>query len=127
VSNLITPLRCEGRRLTSVLRSEQFAAGYFAGQDDSSGYTLLVEFEKKDKVNTTLAPFSLCANANDSTLYEFGTAQAQRWADTYTRSTIDRFHTMTNVIFNSTDIIDMQETCAYEASRGRGVALSTMN
>ncbi|KAI0305486.1 phosphoglycerate mutase-like protein [Multifurca ochricompacta] len=110
----------QGRSLLLVLRNIfqphflQFAAGFFGVQTFSSSYHQLIEIEAPG-LNTTLAAYDQCANANNE-IGGFGPAQATKWAAIYTGSTIKRLQRfISGVNLTATDIVAMQQSCAYES------------
>jgi hypothetical protein len=107
--------------LTSVLRSIQFAAGFFGVQAYSTSYHQLIEVEAP-QINTTLAPYEQCPNANNA-IAGYGTVQASKWLGLYTGSIVQRLQPFIDgVTLDATDIFAMQQLCAYEASRKTDVA-----
>ncbi|KAI0302585.1 phosphoglycerate mutase-like protein [Russula brevipes] len=110
------------RMLDSAL---QFAAGFFGVQEYSTSYHQLIEIESPG-FNSTLAPYYQCPNANNA-IGGFGAVQAGKWASTYTVPIIKRLQPfISGVNLTATDIVGMQQTCAYEACREilpRSVAL----
>jgi hypothetical protein len=93
----------------------QFAAGFFGVQKFSTSYHQLIEIESSG-FNTTLAPNEQCPNANNA-IGGFGVTQSSIWAANYTVPTIKRLQPfISGVNLTATDIIAMQQACAYEAS-----------
>ncbi|KAI0302587.1 histidine phosphatase superfamily [Russula brevipes] len=84
----------------------QFAAGFFGVQEYSTSYHQLIEIESPG-FNSTLAPYYQCPNANNA-IGGFGAVQAGKWA-----STLQPF--ISGVNLTATDIVGMQQTCAYES------------
>jgi hypothetical protein len=114
VRGFIKHTRCNARRL-SLLHSLQFAAGFFGVQKFSTSYYQLIEIEASG-FNTTLAAYDQCPNANNA-IAGFGTTQATKWAAIYTPPIIQRLQQfISGVNLTATDIIAMQQTCAYEVS-----------
>jgi hypothetical protein len=108
----------------TILHSLQFAAGFFGVQEYSTSYHQLIEIESPG-FNSTLAPYYQCPNANNA-IGGFGAIQAGKWASTYTVPIIKRLQPfISGVNLTATDIVGMQQTCAYEACR-ENVAPSTV-
>jgi hypothetical protein len=102
--------------LTPVLRSIQFAAGFFGVQEYKTSYHQLIEVEAP-QINTTLAPYEQCRNANNA-IAGYGTVQASKWLSLYTEGIIKRLQPfLDGVTLESTDIFAMQQLCAYEVCR----------
>jgi hypothetical protein len=100
---------------SNFLHSLQFAAGFFGVQKFSTSYHQLIEVEAPG-INSTLAPYEQCPNANNG-IGNFGSTQASKWAAIYTAPTIERLQpNISGVNLTATDIIAMQQSCAYEAS-----------
>ena len=96
-----------------MLRSLQFAAGFFGVQSYQTSYHQLIEIESPG-FNSTLAPYDVCTNANGA-IASFGTTQANAWAEVYTAPSIQRLSKfITGFNLTSSSIIAMQMTCAYE-------------
>jgi len=92
----------------------QFAAGFFGVQEYSTSYHQLIEVESSG-FNGTLAAYDVCPNANNA-IGSFGTTQAAKWAKIYTPPIIQRLQPfITGVDFSTTDIVAMQQICAYES------------
>lgn len=67
-----------------------------------------------DGFNNTLAPYDTCTNANNA-VAQFGTAQAVKWAEIYLQAPLKRLAPLVKgVNLTLTDVLSMQETCAYE-------------
>ena len=117
----LAKLGCDARTLTFVLRSVQFAAGFFGVQAYSTSYHQLIEIEAP-QINSTLASYDSCPNANNA-IGGFGSVQATKWANDYTGPIIERLQPfISGVTLEATDIVDMQQLCAYEASPEKNVA-----
>lgn len=117
----LVKLDCGPRTLTFVLRSVQFAAGFFGVQAYSTSYHQLIEVEAP-QINSTLAAYYRCPNANN-VIGGFGSVQATKWANDYTGHIIKRLqHSLSGVTLEATDIVSMQQLCAYEASPEKNVA-----
>lgn len=112
--------RCDAL-LTFVLLSVQFAAGFFGVQTYSTSYHQLIEVETS-QINSTLAPYDNCPNANNA-IGGFGSVQAAKWANVYTGPIIKRLQPfLSGVTLEATDIVSMQQLCAYEVSPEKNVA-----
>ena len=117
----LVKLGCDARALTFVLRSVQFAAGFFGVQAYSTSYHQLIEVEAPE-INSTLASYYRCTNANN-VIAGFGSVQAAKWANVYTGPIIKRLqHFISGVTLEATDIVSMQQLCAYEVSPEKNVA-----
>ena len=104
-----------------MLRSIQFAAGFFGVQTYSTSYHQLIEVEAP-QINSTLAAYYRCPNANNA-IGGFGSVQATKWANDYTGPIIKRLQRfLSGVTLEATDIVAMQQLCAYEASPENNVA-----
>jgi len=103
------------------LRSLQFAAGFFGVQEYSTSYHQLIEVESSG-FSSTLAASEVCPNANNA-ISSFGTTQATKWANIYTPPIIQRLQNYLNgVDLTATDIVAMQQICAYEVSSKKTVS-----
>lgn len=95
--------------------SLQFAAGFFGVQSYQQSYYQLIEVEETG-INNTLAAYDRCPNANNA-IGNFGANQSALWAAQYTSPTIKRLQSyISGVNLTATDIIAMQQLCAYEVS-----------
>ncbi|KAA1471753.1 phosphoglycerate mutase-like protein [Dentipellis sp. KUC8613] len=91
----------------------QFAAGFFGVQSYQTSYHELIEIEA-DGFNSTLAPYDQCANANNN-ISALGGIMSSKWAAIYTVPTVKRLSkSIKGVNLTATDIIAMQQACAYE-------------
>ncbi|KAI0001359.1 phosphoglycerate mutase-like protein [Russula compacta] len=91
-----------------------FAAGFFGVQTYAASYHQLIEIEASG-FNSTLAPYDQCPNANNA-IGNFGVIQSTLWAEKYTVPIIKRLQSfISGVNITATDIIGMQEACAYES------------
>lgn len=89
---------------------------------DPVGYSLLLgssEFSSTPRAitnfNTTLAPYEQCPNSNLANVGQLGNAKAAEWAAVYTSSIIKRLSGfLDGVNLTSSDIVAMQDMCAYE-------------
>ncbi|KAI0316502.1 phosphoglycerate mutase-like protein [Amylostereum chailletii] len=92
----------------------QFAAGFFGVQQYQTSYHQLIEVEAGG-FNSTLAPYDDCTNAN-SQVAAIGGTVSNEWAAKYTVPTIKRLQKyIRGVNFTTTDVIAMQQLCAYES------------
>ena len=64
--------------------------------------------------NNTLAPFGNCVNANNA-INSFGSVQSNAWAEVYLAPTLKRLSPLLKGFnLTTTDLIAMQQLCAYE-------------
>ncbi|KAI0266664.1 phosphoglycerate mutase-like protein [Gloeopeniophorella convolvens] len=101
----------EDRMVDSAL---QFAAGFWGVRDAPTSYHQLIEIEA-DGFNSTLAPYDNCNNSNNA-IADLGPQMANKWAAIYTAPTVKRLQSfIKGVTLTPTDIVGMQQTCAYES------------
>ncbi|KIM66301.1 hypothetical protein SCLCIDRAFT_7973 [Scleroderma citrinum Foug A] len=100
----------EDRMVDSALN---FAAGFFDIRTYENDYHQEILIEA-DNMNNTLAPYSVCPNAN-ADIGDFGSTQSDKWNKIYLRSARSRLQAMING-YNLTigDLFNMQSLCAYE-------------
>ncbi|VDB95974.1 unnamed protein product [Peniophora sp. CBMAI 1063] len=102
----------EARMVDSAL---QFAAGFFGVQSYQTSYHQLIQIEE-DGFNSTLAPYYDCPNSNLDDNGYLGYIKAAEWADVYAPPIIERLSGyLDGVNLTSTDIVAMQDLCAYES------------
>lgn len=90
-----------------------FAAGFFGVQEYQKDYHQFIMVEN-DGQNDTLAPYFNCPNTGNN-VFNFGSAQAAKWAQIYLAPTLKRLSPMLKRFnFTATDLISMQQLCAYE-------------
>ena len=94
----------------------QFAAGFFGVQQYTTSYHQLIQIEQNG-FNSTLAPFAQCPNSNVANIGQLGLAKTAEWANVYTPPIIKRLSKLIyGVNLTSSDVVAMQDLCAYEVS-----------
>ncbi|KAA1471726.1 phosphoglycerate mutase-like protein [Dentipellis sp. KUC8613] len=102
----------EARMIDSALN---FAAGFFGVQQFAESYHQLIEIEQEG-FNSTLQPGNVCPNSGNS-IGEFGGVQSSKWSAIFTPPIIKRLSWfITGVNLTTSDIIGMQQACAYETN-----------
>jgi hypothetical protein len=96
-----------------------FAAGFFDIRSYQTDYHQEIIVEANG-FNNTLAPYETCSNANTDAIGNYGSTQAAKWAEVYLQSALSRLQSMiTGYNLTTTDLINMQSTCAYEVYSSR--------
>jgi len=100
----------EERMVDSALH---FAAGFFGVQAYANDYRQLIEIEAPG-FNSTLAPYEQCPNANNA-IAGIAANFTNAWADIYLKDAQKRLAPhLSGLALNSTWLLAMQQTCAYE-------------
>ncbi|KAI0777494.1 phosphoglycerate mutase-like protein [Trametes elegans] len=100
----------EARMVDSALH---FAAGFFGVQQYKDSYHQLIQIEDIG-FNSTLAPFTSCANAQNDVM-EIGYQAARNWTVVYLNESVPRLQQYVDGIkLNVGDARAMQDLCAYE-------------
>ena len=93
-----------------------FAAGFFDVRTYQTDYNQLIMIESAG-FNNTLAPYDNCPNANND-IGSQGIVFAEKWIAIYLESATKRLaRKITGVNLTTTDLYNMQLTCAYEVNR----------
>jgi len=94
--------------------SLHFAAGFFDIRTYNTDYHQEIIIEA-DNFNNTLAPYYMCPNSNTEDIGYFGGTQANKWANVYLQAAQTRLQAMIQGFnFTISDLVNMQEMCAYE-------------
>jgi len=101
-----------------------FAAGFFGVQTYHQDYHQLITVENPGQ-NNTLAPYFNCANANNN-ISSFGNVQANAWAAVYLQPALERLsQEVKGVNLTISDLLSMQQLCAYEVCRSSSAVHSS--
>ena len=93
--------------------SVSFAAGFFGVQGYQDSMELEIQVENEG-VNSTLAPWNNCANANGD-LYNLGYDAAEDWEKVYLKDAVKRLQAyIKGVTLSIDDVYSMQNLCAFE-------------
>ncbi|OSC99507.1 phosphoglycerate mutase-like protein [Trametes coccinea BRFM310] len=100
----------EARMVDSALH---FAAGFFGVQQYQDSYHQLIIIEDNN-FNNTLAPWTVCPNANND-ISNIGYDASANWTEIYLKDTVPRLQKhLQGVNLDASDVQAMQDLCAYE-------------